>query len=185
MNKTGKAILISALALTLIAGVTTAALAGTNALTKDTIAARNEETQNAARQQVIEADRFEEKQLDAADGPVTYHVALRGGTVVGYVFTTVTVGKSAGLTVMTGISAEGTVSGVAVTDDNETAGYVAKVEKGGLLAAFRGKTAAPLTLGQDIDGVSQATKTSRGITEGVNLAISYYQSIVKGGAARG
>lgn len=185
MNKTARSIVISALALTLIAGATTAALAGTNALTKDTIAARNEETANAARQRVITADRFEARQLETDDGAVTYFEAVKGDAVVGYVFTTVTVGKSAGLTVMTGIAADGTVSGVAVTDDNETAGYVAKVEKGGLLAAFRDKKAAPLTLGKDIDGVSQATKTSRGILDGVNQAIAYYQSIVKGGADRG
>ena len=58
-----------------------------------------------------------------------------------------------------------------------------KVTKGGLLAAFSGKTAAPLTLGKDVDGVSQATKTSKGITDGVNQAIAYYEDVTKGGGA--
>lgn len=87
---------------------------------------------------------------------------------MGYVFTASVTGKSAGLVVMTGITAEGTISGVKVTEENETAGYVDKVTKGGLLDAFSGKNAAPLTLGKDVDGVSQATKTSKGITDGVN-----------------
>lgn len=84
---------------------------------------------------------------------------------MGYVFTASATGKSAGLTVMTGISTDGTITGVAVTDDNETAGYVAKVREGGLLDAFSGRTAETFELGKTIDGVSQATKTSRGITD--------------------
>ena len=74
---------------------------------------------------------------------------------------------------MTGIAADGRVTGVTVTDDNETAGYVDKVKKGGLFDAFRDKetTDGGFTLGEDIDGISQATKTSRGVTEGVNKAV--------------
>ena len=54
-----KDILVSAGALMVIAGVVTAALAGTNALTEGVIARRAEETENAARRQVIDADSFE------------------------------------------------------------------------------------------------------------------------------
>lgn len=175
-----KDILLSAVALMLIAGLTTAALAVTNTLTADTIAARNEAAETAARQQVIDADAFEKKTL----GEITYYIALRDGQTVGYVFTAVTTGKSAGLTVMTGIAADGTVTGVAVTDDNETAGYVDKVRDGGLLDAFVGKAAERFTLGEDIDGISQATKTSKGVTDGVDQAVAWYQAI-KEGEARG
>lgn len=48
MNKNIKGIVVSSLALALIAGIVTAALAGTNALTEDTIAARDEATATAA-----------------------------------------------------------------------------------------------------------------------------------------
>ena len=40
-----------------------------------------------------------------------------------------------------------------------------------------------LEFGVDVDGVSQATKTSKGITDGVNQAIAYYEDITKGGGA--
>ena len=50
-----KDILVSAGALMVIAGVVTAALAGTNALTEGVIARRAEETENAARRQVVGA----------------------------------------------------------------------------------------------------------------------------------
>lgn len=172
-------ILRSAVALAVIAGVVTAALAGTNALTEETIARRNEEIQTAARRQVIEAEDFERRALPGTDGTV-YYEALRGGETVGYVFTASVTGKSSGLVVMTGITAQGKISGVTVTEDNETAGYVDKVIKGGLLDAFRGLEAETFLLGEDVDGVSQATKTSRGVTDGVNQAVAWYEQL-KGG----
>lgn len=175
MNKNIKGIVVSSLALALIAGVVTAALAGTNALTKDTIAARDEETATAARLQVLEADSFE-KQLMTVDGAeVEYYVGIQDGATVGYVFTAESTGKSAGLKVMTGIRKDGTISGVVVTSDNETAGYVDKVEKGGLLSEFKDKSAKTLEFGVDVDGVSQATKTSKGIVNAVNQAIAYFE----------
>ena len=181
MPSKAKDIVVSAVSLMVIAGVSTAALAGTNALTASTIAARNEEAETAARQQVIDADTFEMQSMmygeEQTTYMLTYYTALKDGETVGYVFTAATTGKSAGLTVMTGISTDGTVTGVAVTDDNETAGYVDKVREGGLLDAFAGRTAETFELGGNIDGVSQATKTSRGITDGVNQAVAWYQMI--------
>ena len=181
MKSNARDILVSAGALTLIGAAVTAALAGTNLLTKDTIARRSEETANAARRQVIEADSFDKAVLETPEGAVEYYVAQKDGQTAGYVFTAVATGKSAGLTVMTGIGADGTITGVAVTEENETAGYVDKVTGAGLLEAFRGKEAAPLTLGEDVDGVSQATKTSKGITDGVNQAIGWYSELTEGG----
>ena len=58
MRNKVKDIVVSAVSLMVIAGVTTAALAGTNALTAATIAARNEEAETAARQQVFDSDSF-------------------------------------------------------------------------------------------------------------------------------
>lgn len=173
-----KDILVSTLALAVIAGGVTAALAGTNALTAGTIARRTAETENAARQQVIDADDFEKHTLE--DG-TAYYTALRDGELMGYVFTVTTTGKSSGLTVMTGIGTDGVITGVKVTDDNETAGYVDKVVKGGLLDAFGGKEAQPFTVGGNVDGVSQATKTSKGIADGVTKAAALYQQITEGG----
>ena len=177
MNKSIKGIVVSSLALALIAGIVTAALAGTNALTEQTIKAREEQTENVARRQVLDAEAFEEKTFETTEGKVTYYEAVKAGESVGYVFTTVATGKSSGLTVLTGITKDGRISGVAVTSDNETAGYDDKVKKGGLLDTFQGKDAKPLQFGVDVDGVSQATKTSKGITTAVNMAVSYYQQI--------
>ncbi len=176
-----KEILISSAALMLIAAVVTAALAGTNALTKDTIAKQTEETETAARMEVIEADSFVQGAVSVDGKEQVYYTAYANDAVVGYVFTTESVGKSAGLTVMTGISKSGTITGVKVTDDNETAGYVDKVIKAGFLAAIAGKPAKEMKVDTDVDAVSQATKTSSGICKAVNQAIVAYQAIKEGG----
>ena len=166
-------ILIAALALTLIAGIATAALAGTNALTKDIIAANNEKAANEARRAVFsQADTFEEQQLTVDEKTIVYHVAKKGEDTIGYVFTATTKGKSAGMVVMTGVNADGTVCGVKVTENSETAGYIATVTKGGLFEAFIGKTST-----DGVDAVSRATKTSDGIIDGVDKALAYYAQI--------
>ncbi len=184
--KSFRDILISALALMIIGALVTAALAGTNALTKDTITKRTEEVETAARKEVIVAESFQKAELKVDGDTVTYYVALQGDETVGYVFTNTAVGKSSGLVVMTGISVEGKVTGVKITDDNETAGYVDKVEKRGFLQKLVGWNAATeIKLGKgegEIEAVSQATKTSDGVRKAVNEAMSWYK-LVKGGGA--
>ena len=175
--KSLREIMISAMVLMLIAGLVTAALAGTNALTKDTIRERTEQIENAARLEVINATDFEKHELAVDGETVVYYTALQNGENVGYVFTATVVGKSSGLVVMTGISADGKITGVKITDDNETAGYVDKVVKAGFLDKFKGHAAQELT---DVDAVSQATKTSNGVRKAVGQAIAWYQQ-VKGG----
>lgn len=172
-----KDILVSAAALTVIAGVTTAALAGTNALTADTIHERARAAEDQARRRVLIADEYVEKTVSADGAETVYHEALRGGAVVGYVFTAEAAGKSSGMVVMTGIRANGTITGVVVTEDNETAGYLQKVEKGGLMTAFRDREADEFKLGEDVDAVSNATKTSKGVVSGVNQAVACYRLI--------
>ena len=174
--KTFGSILLSVLALTLIAAVATAALAGTNALTKDIIAENNAATADAARRTVFAAaDTFEERTVTVDGNAVTYHAALKGGEVVGYVFTAVSNGKSAGLVVMTGVDMNGAITGVEVTEDDETAGYIAKVTEGGLFKALAGRSST-----DGVDAVSQATKTSKGILKGVDKALEYFQTIKEG-----
>ncbi len=177
MKQSWRDILVSTVALTVIAATVTAALSATNALTADKIQQQTEETENAARLAVIQADEFQAAVLTADGTEVTYYTACENGETVGYVFTATAAGKSSGLTVMTGISADGTITGVKITDDNETAGYVDKVMKSGYLDKLVGHRAVPIT---DVDAVSQATKTSNGVRKAVDQAIAWYQ-LVKGG----
>lgn len=173
-----KACLIPALALTVIAAVVTAALAAVNAVTKDTIEKQVRDAETAARKEVVaQADRFEDKTLTTENGDIAYCEAYEGDTLVGYVFTVTTSGKSSGLTVMTGLAGDGSVLKVAITEQNETAGYVDKVTKDGLLDRIAEKNSA------QVDATSNATRTSNGVMKGVQAALDYYKQITEGGAA--
>ncbi|MDD2362351.1 MAG: FMN-binding protein [Oscillospiraceae bacterium] len=184
-----KEILVSAAALAIISGGVTAALAATNALTKDRIDENNRNKETDARKLVIQADEFERQSLTDDGEEIIYFEAIKNGKSVGYVFTTTSTGKSAGLVVMTGISTDGEITGIKITGNNESAGYVdmaIKTDKKnniiGLPDRLVGKKAEKeFKLGVDVDAVSQATKTSKGIIGGVNKAIEIFKSIAKEG----
>jgi len=170
-----KSIAGSALMLTLICGVVVAALAATNLLTADTIAASEAAaTKEACLTVLPSAETFEAVSEIQADGVQEVYEGKAGdGTTTGYVVKTSTVGKASGLVVMTGIDMNGTVCGVQVVSDGETAGYVDTVKKGGLLDRLTGITGDAAS----VDGVSQATKTSNGIKKGVQLALTVFEEV--------
>lgn len=88
--------------------------------------------------------------------------------------------------VAVGIDIEGKVAGILVLDvSSETAGVgskVAEAEGASFREQFKGKTAADaLGVGKDVDAISGATISSRGVTGGVKNALAVYESYVKGG----
>ena len=174
-----KSILGAALVLTAICAVVVAALATTKLLTADTIAAAQEQATNEACATVLPAaETFAVLDGKWQDGVEAVYVGTAAdGVAVGYVVKTSTSGKSSGLIVMTGIAADGTVNGVQVIDDNETAGYIDTVTKAGLLDRLLGVADNVA----EIDGVSTATKTSNGIKSGVALALTVYEEVSANG----
>ncbi|MBQ9415156.1 MAG: FMN-binding protein [Clostridia bacterium] len=178
-----KEILRAALMLTLICAVVVAALAGVNALTKDVIAdaeaaAVRENCENVLPAAKEAGATFEENMLDDSGKAVSYYEATANGDTVGYVFLATVTGKSSGLKIMTGVDATGAVTGVKIVDNSETAGYPAKVEKGGLFERLLGVTADHV---DGVDAVSQATKTSNGIKAGVKEALRYFEEVTQNG----
>ncbi len=165
----------AALALTAICAVVVAALAGTNLLTADTIAAAQKQATNDACRTVLpDAASFTLCEGEWADGVEEVYIgAAENSDTVGYVIKTSTNGKSSGLIVMTGIGIDGVVCGVTIVDDNETAGYVNTVTEGGLLQRLTGISSDATA----VDGVSQATKTSGGVKNGVALALAVYEEV--------
>ncbi len=66
---------------------------------------------------------------------------------------------------------QGNILGVTVLDNTETFTWMRKVERAGYIEEFAGRRVDDaLVLGQDIDAVSGATFTSRGIADGVRQA---------------
>ncbi|MCI8496882.1 MAG: RnfABCDGE type electron transport complex subunit G [Clostridiales bacterium] len=183
-----KNIVLPALVLTIICGIITAALAGTNAITKDRIAELALQTAAEARQQVLStAQDFEEQQL----GDTVYHIGKdASGETAGYVFTTSSKGYGGAVEVMTGISADGKVTGVVLLDQNETPGLGQKATQSWFTERYlkdvpdNGFTVKKGSASADneIEAITGATITSRAVTNAVNEAVDLYHQITEGGA---
>ena len=104
-----------------------------------------------------------------------------GGESAGYAIKVVASGSQGNIEMMVGVDADGVVTGVSIVKNSETSGIGSKVmtnqptAKGvGVLDQFEGKTAAdaPLNVGTNVDAISGATVSSKGVTTGVNAALA-------------
>lgn len=172
-----KEVLKPAAILFAICVVVSAALAGTNLLTRDKIAQAQAQKAEESRMVVLPgAEAFEE-----ADG---CYIGTAGGQTVGYVFETESKGYGGTVKVMTGISTEGSITGVVILEHGETPGLGANAEK----AEFRDqyqqavpaegisvvKFQAPAE--GEIQAMTGATITSTAVTNAINSAIEMYQN---------
>ena len=170
-------------------------LGGVNAITKDKIAAINWENTVAAMQAVAadpENPTYNETPLenteamtaaaDAAGGTLgAIYEAQVNGEAAGYAVTVSASGSQGTIEMMVGVDAAGAVTGVSVVSHSETAGIGTKVIGNeptasgvGVLDQFVGKSAADGTLavGSNVDAITGATVSTRGITTGVNAALA-------------
>lgn len=183
-----KAVLIPALSLFVICLVVTALLAGTDALTKDTIEAQNKQKAETSRRVVLpDADNFESDKL----GEITYYIGRdAAGEKVGFVFSTKSKGYGGDIEVMTGISADGEVTGVTLLSQSETPGLGANAAKESFTGQYKQKApqngfgvtkTAPANDGE-IVAMTGATISSAAVTDAVNQAVAaYYELGGKGG----
>ncbi len=166
-----------------------------NLVTKDPIAAINKEKTEAAMREVVadpdgstfsDALELTDEMTAAASGAgatltEAYGVTV-GGEAGGYALKIDTSGSQGTITMMVGVDADGTVTGVSIVKNSETSGIGSKVMNNEIVKAtgvhvldqFKGKSAADGTLavGSNIDAISGATVSSRGVTTGVNAALA-------------
>lgn len=174
--------------------VVAAALGGVNAITKDKIAAINwENTVTAMKAVVADPDSTEFSDALENTDAMTAAAASAGGTLdsvyevlvggenAGYAIKVVASGSQGSIEMMVGVDGEGTVTGVSIVDNAETAGIGSKVMNNealasgtGVLDQFIGKSAADGTLavGTNVDAISGATVSTKGVTTGVNVALA-------------
>ena len=102
--------------------------------------------------------------------------AQAGGSTIGYALKIVASGSQGNIEMMVGVDAEGAVTGVSIVKNSETSGIGSKVmsNENGVLDQFIGKSAADgmLSVGKNVDAISGATVSSRGVTTGVNAALA-------------
>lgn len=186
MKLNAKEILKPTLILFVICVLVSAALAGTNLLTEDKIAEQQAKKSEKSRKIVLDvAENFAEAQTDSG---TVYHIGTAGGETVGYVFETSAKGYGGDVSVMTGITADGDISGVVILSHGETPGLGANAEK----EEFRSQYEQPVPHGDlevvkyqtpaqgQVEAMTGATITSKAVTSAVNDAAALYRE-VKGG----
>ena len=164
-----------------------------NSITKDKIAAINWEKTVTAMKAVV-ADPDNTEFLDAMELNDEMHAAASvggsldsiyeaqvGGQTVGYAIKVVASGSQGNIEMMVGVDTEGTVTGVSIVSNKETAGIGSKVMDNentasgvGVLDQFQGKSAADgaLAVGTNVEAISGATVSSKGVVSGVNAALA-------------
>ena len=149
--------------------VAAAALAVTNLLTKDVIAANAAKESMQTRLALLPgSETFEELENGVSAGKD------KDGNIIGYAATGVANGFGGEVESTLVIYADGTIAGVSVGGANfaETAGLGAKAKEPEFASQFAGKT-APVALSQNggqIDALTGATITSKAVVTGVNDA---------------
>jgi uncharacterized protein with FMN-binding domain len=94
-----------------------------------------------------------------------------GESLLGYVTTGQAQGYGGEMEVAVAVSPEGVILGSVIVEQKETAAFLGRVERSGLLHSLKGKAySEPLALGEDVDGVTGATYTCRAITSSVRKA---------------
>ena len=163
-----------------------------NKLTLPNITAANESKTAAAIQEVLPemegspaVVELTDEMTAAAPGAgatvTEAYEAQAGGSVIGHALKIVASGSQGNIVMMVGLDAEGAVTGVSIVSNSETSGIGSEVMNNeplnsgtGVLDQFIGKSAADgtLSVGKNVDAISGATVSSRGVTTGVNAALA-------------
>lgn len=173
-------------------------------ITKDPIAKAEEATAQAAYKAVFEdADSFSTYDFDAEAAASLleqngYSDEINGvqealdkdGNVLGYVITvTAKDGSQGNITFSVGIKNDGTVNGYSVTSMSETPGLGDKAKTEDFSKQYKNKNVDSFTVvkqapsaDNEIEAISGATITSKAMTNGVNVCITYFQNELEGGA---
>ena len=172
-----------------IAIITGGLLALINEVTKDTIAAQNEQKVKDALNAVLVAETYEPVDISAfaEDKTVTgAYVAKNGENVLGHCIEVAPNGFGGPISMIVGIDPNGAVTKVAIVNMSETSGIGTKTNDEGFLSQYSGHASeitasTKTTLGEnEISAITGATVSSKAVTSGVNTALQVAQ-VLKGG----
>lgn len=165
-----------------------------NSVTAGPIAQKNQEkTEKAMMAVVADPDNttFSDKLevTDAMSAAATaaggtldslYEVQV-GGAGAGYAVKVVAGGSQGDIQMMVGLDGDGVITGVSIVKNAETSGIGSKVmnNENGVLDQFVGKSLADgaLSVGANVDAITGATVSTRGVTTGVNAALAAVAAI--------
>lgn len=174
-----KEIILPAAALLIIGLICSGILAFVNNVTAPIISKISYESEVESRKVVLpNAKTFG----DAVEKDGVSYVEGKGadGETAGYVFTTSSKGYGGTISVMTGIDADGRITGLQILSIDETPGLGMNAKKDSWLSQFTGKFGTLTVVKGDsasdeqIQAITSATITSKAVTDAVNQATQFY-----------
>ncbi|AAO35607.1 hypothetical protein K144313037_08540 [Clostridium tetani] len=188
MKKNG--ILKLGIVLLIIAGVCGLILGGINQVTAEPIAIQAKKTIDEANKEILPvASTFEEKKdVELDEGILSLSEGKEGSEVKGYTIKVAPKGYGGAIEMMVGISTEGKITGIKVLNHSETPGLGAHADSPDFSDQYKDKPTEKLSVVKgtaskdtEIAAITGATITSNAVTDGVNKAIEFYNSKLKGG----
>ncbi len=156
----------------IVCGLSAAALAVVNIVTREPIAAQVEIERREAFQMVMPvAEDFRERVTGVEWD------ALKGGKAIGAVISISTQGYGGPIAIAVGLDHEDRLTGMRVLAHNETPGLGAKITAAGFSGQFKGLQTAALKLKKDdpaagqVDAITAATISSRAVTNAIRAAV--------------
>ncbi|WP_027623271.1 RnfABCDGE type electron transport complex subunit G [Clostridium lundense] len=176
--------------LLLIAAICGFILGGVSQVTAEPIAKQNKKTLDEANKSILpEASEFAERTDIKGEGIVLGVTEGKSGAdVKGYTIKVAPKGYAGAIEMMVGISTEGKVTGIKILNHAETPGLGANATDPKFSGQYTNKPAKELQVvksaasgDNQISAITGATITSKAVTLGVNEAIKFYDSKLKGG----
>ena len=173
--KSLKEYLVPTITLFVICLVATVLLGLTNSVTEPIIEKLAIETEIKSRQ-IVFADAVSFGEETEVNGAKVVAALDENDEIIGHVVVNTAKGYGGDISVMTGVDADGKVTGVNILSHAETAGLGAKAAEQSFRDRFIGLVQG-ITVSKDkagensIDAITGATITSRAMTEAVNAAI--------------
>ncbi|MCM8709825.1 RnfABCDGE type electron transport complex subunit G [Clostridium sp. SYSU_GA19001] len=176
------------LIITAIAGLL---LGAAHSITKEPIAKQEQMTKNLAMKEILpEAEEFKVKDI-ALEGIVQeVNEGIASGKTAGYAIKVAPKGYGGAIQLMVGISTDGKIKGIKILSHSETPGLGANAPQPKFSNQFKNKPIDKVlqvvkqtpSSDNQIEAITGATITSKAVTSGVNEAVNFYNTKLKGAA---
>lgn len=177
--------------LLIIAAIAGLLLGWAHEVTKEPIAKQQEMAKSQAMKEILpEASEFKLSGSKLSGTVKEAYEGKRSDKTVGYAIKVAPKGYGGAIEIMVGISTEGKVEGIKILSHTETPGLGAKAPEPKFAGQFKAKPIdkvlqvvkkAPSSP-NEIEAITGATITSKAVTVGVNEAIQFYNTALKGDA---
>lgn len=148
----------------------------TNSFTSETIKKANIEKQNKKLEVMFnDKTKFSEERTDPENKTIEkIYKAEENGEVKGYIYSIQTKGYGGKIRFLVAISKDGKYLGFDSLEHNETPGFGTKMDEPKYKDQFKKKS-----ISEEIDGISGATVTSKGLSKGLEEAVNHFEKNYK------